>query len=96
VQVLKAQAIANHVKKLPLEVLSPKECPLCGGTMQEIEATVRVGYHKCANCGYGQPVFQAEQVQANLESTIASLGIGILFALGIAAIAYLVSQSSSR
>lgn len=95
VQVIRAKAIANQAK-LPREVLTPQVCPLCGGTMQGIEATVRLGYRKCAACGYGQPIFQVERIQADLGSTIASLGIGVLFALGIASIAYLISQSNSK
>lgn len=93
IQVIKAQAIANHVNKLPPEVLNPEVCPLCGGTMQGIEATVRVGYHKCANCGYGQPVFQVEQVEADAGPALADLGRGVLMALGIAALAYLVGRA---
>ena len=93
VQLIRGRAIANQAR-LPQEVLSPKMCPLCGGLMEGVEATIRVGYHKCTDCGYGQPSFQVERVKANLGSTIASLGIGVLFALGIASIAYLISQSS--
>jgi len=92
-QVIKAQAIANRVKKLPSGVLNPKECPLCGGKMQGIEATMRVGYRKCTNCGYGQPIFQPEQVSVDSGSTLADLGKGALMALGIAALAYLIGTA---
>jgi hypothetical protein len=86
--VIKASAIANHAR-LPQEVVNPQSCPLCGGAMEGVEATVRVGYRRCTNCGYGQPVFQVERLQADFTD----LGKGVLFALGIAALAYLIGQS---
>jgi ferredoxin-like protein FixX len=91
VPLVKAKAIENYAK-LPEEVLNPEVCPLCGGPMEGVEATIRVGYHRCVKCGYGQPVFQVEEVQANF----ADVGKGILFALGIAALAYLVGWSSRK
>ena len=93
VQIIKAQAIANHVRELPREVFAPEVCPLCGNAMQGIEATVRLGYRKCANCGYGQPIFQLEQIRADMGPTLADLGKGALMALGIAALAYLVGKA---
>ncbi len=93
VQVIRAQAIANHVKTLPPKVLNPTKCPLCGGTMQGIDAKVRVGYRKCEDCGYGQPIFQLEQVNVDTGSALADLGKGALMALGIAALAYLIGRA---
>ncbi len=91
VQLIKAKAIANQVR-LPQEVLSPKVCPLCTGTMEGVEATLRLGYHKCMNCGYSQPTIKVEQIRADIGPTLAALGIGALFALGIASLAYLISR----
>lgn len=90
--IVKAGAIANKLI-LPKEVLSPEKCPICSEPMEEIEATVKVGYRKCASCGYGQPTFQLKQVRADVGPALADLGKGALIALGIAALAYLVSRA---
>ena len=92
VPIVQAKAIASRAESLR-EVLSPKKCPICGKPMEGIEATVKIGYHKCTNCGYGQPNFQLEQVKADIGPALANLGKGALIALGIAALAYLVGTA---
>ena len=92
VPIVKAKAIVNQAN-LPREVFAPEVCPLCGDAMEGIEATVKIGYHKCTNCGYGQPNFQLEQVKVDIGPALANLGKGALIALGIAALAYLVGTA---
>lgn len=95
IPIVKARAVVNQAK-LPQEILAPKTCPICGGAMEGIEATVRVGYRRCTGCGYGQPAIQLKEIKADLGPTLAGFGIGTLVGLGIASLAYLISQSSSK
>ncbi len=90
--IVKAGAIANKVR-LPKEILNPKECPICNKPIEEIEVTVKIGYRKCGSCGYEQPIFNLGQVKADVGPALADLGKGALIALGIAALAYLVSRA---
>ena len=82
--IVKAKAITNQAN-LPREILSPKICPLCSGTMQGV-ANVKIEYRKCTNCVYGQPILQVKQTNADVVPLLAALGKGALMALGIAAL----------
>ncbi len=93
--IVKARAIANK-GRLPEEVLSPQKCPLCGGKMQGTGAPVKLEYHECASCGYGQPIFNLEQVKTDMGPALADLGKGAFMALGIAALAYLVGKALEK
>ena len=93
---IQARAIQTQGGGLPLEVLNPQTCPLCGGGMVGVEAQLRVGYKKCADCGYGQPVFEVQNVQVDLGQVLVDVGKAALAGLAIGALAYLVSRALSK
>ena len=90
--IVKAKAITNQAT-LARDFFSPKECPLCREPLENFQTTVSLGYCKCSSCGYGQPTIRLKSAEADIGPELADLGKGILMALGVAALAYLVSQA---
>ena len=91
-ELVKAKILTEGGGRLPKEVLMPERCPICGRKMRRLDVRMRVSYYVCDKCGYKQPGLDIEAKGNDITALAAALGLGTLIGLGIAALAYLLTQ----
>ncbi len=88
----------NTFTNLPVDVLSPKKCPICGHELEPFEydtgRTDLLGYVFCRNCRYKQPVV-SDTDKLEISKISKYLSVGTLIGFGIASLLFLMKEEIS-
>lgn len=89
---LRADLVRNGTGTVPTELGDPSRCPRCGGPVHRV--TVGAEFVSCDAdaCGYKQQSLSVDTT----GKTVATLGLGMLLGLGIAAVFSALNDDGAR